>query len=302
MGKTILIAGANGLVGTALSLDAGNAGHSVRHLVRSRNHNHTGYECFTWDVEREYIEPGALSGVDVVINLAGSNVGDGRWTPAKKREIMESRVLSTRLLCQAISAGSTGPVKYIAASAIGYYGLQAAAFPFTEEAPPGTDFMARVCVEWEKEARTIENIGKSLCILRLGVVMAEGGALQQMSGPVKRFAGIALGTGRQVVPWVHIHDVCRAFLLAIDDVSMTGVYNVVAPEVISNKQLMREIAGIYRKSMLPGGVPAFLIRMVLGEQADIILGGAPVSAEKIRTQGLIFRFPHIREALEDLLK
>lgn len=302
MGKTILIAGANGLVGTELTRYAAKAGHSVRHLVRSRQQGNTDYPQFTWDIERDYIEPGALDGVDVVINLAGSNVGDGKWTSAKKREIMDSRVLSTRLLVREISGKVPGPATYIAASAIGYYGLRATTVPFTEDASPGTDFMAQVCVEWEKEAHRAENAGKSLCILRLGVVLANGGALLQMSRPVKRFAGTSLGSGQQVVPWVHIHDVCAAFLMAVDNDGMTGIYNVVAPEIVTNRQLMKEIARIYRKPMLPVGIPGFLLRWVLGEQADIVLGGAPVSPEKISTKGLVFQYPHVRPALEDLLK
>ncbi len=296
--QVILITGGSGMIGKAMTSFLMSKGFEVRHLLR-RKTGRTDIKEFIWNIDKGQIDQEAFIETDVIIHLAGSNVGSGRWTKSKKKEILESRTLATRLLIEQLSKTKHGVKKLISASAIGYYGTNQHGHLFTEEEKPGTDFMAQVCVAWENELLKI-NIPK--VIYRLGVVLSnDGGALPKMTMPVRMGVGVPIGRGSQPVPWIHIDDVCHAFLLAIEQESVTGVYNLVAPEQTTNAEMMKSISSELKKLYLPLGVPGFLLKLMLGEQSVVVLEGAFVSPQKLINTGFKFEYKELSTALSNLL-
>jgi uncharacterized protein (TIGR01777 family) len=297
--KNVLITGASGLIGTRLTKLLTAKGYTVSHLGRSRKDG--AVRSFVWDVDKKFIEDEALSGVDSVIHLAGAGVVDKRWTKARKAEILNSRIQSTQLLRTALEKNHTKVAAFISASAIGYYGFEDTAW-IDEEHVPGKDFLADVTRQWEAEVNKVSEIGIRVVKLRIGIVFSkEGGALQSMVRPVKYFVGSPLGKGDQYISWVHIDDLCDMFIKALEDPAMKGAYNAVAPVPVTNKQLTKIIARKLNRILLMPPVPKFVLKLILGEMADIVVTGSKVSSEKIKAAGYQFRFADVNKALDDLL-
>lgn len=297
--KTILITGPSGLIGTRLTELLVHRGDKVVHLSRSKSQS--DIPCFVWDVKNQTMEAEALQGVDSIVHLAGAAVVDERWTTSRKREILESRTLSTKLLADELKKARHSVRSFISASAIGYYGFIKDEI-FTEESPPGNDFLANVTHQWERAADQVATSGVRLVKLRIGIVLSDkSGALQEMATPVRYFVGAPLGSGRQIVSWIHLDDVCSMFIKAIDDASMQGAYNAVAPNPVTNGELTRAIGKALHKPVFLPPVPAFVLKMILGEMAEIVVNGGRVSAAKIQLAGYTFKYPHVGEALDDLL-
>lgn len=300
--KTILITGASGLIGNALTDHLSGKGYTIRHLGRSKK-GKPGVDEFTWDPDKGEIDQDALRGTDIIVHLAGSNVADGKWTGERKKQIMNSRVKSTLLLLDTIKKTESKPAKLIAASAMGYYGVESNEQSYAETDPPGNDFMAEVCVEWEKSVGNFESLNVPVLIYRIGVVLSDqGGALKVMAQPVKLFAGTPVGSGRQIVSWIHIDDLCALLMKGIEEDHFYGTYNAVAPNPVSNKTLVKAIGKALRRPVWPVPVPGFMLRILLGEQADIVLKGVSVSAAKITGTGYRFQFSEIGDAVNDLLE
>ena len=296
--EVILITGGSGMIGKALTSFLLSKGFEVRHLLR-RKTGRKDIKEFLWNIELGQIDQNAFFETDVIIHLAGSNVGSGRWTQSKKKEILESRTLATHLLANQLNKTNHRVKKIISASAIGYYGTNQQGHIFTEEEKPGSDFMAQVCVAWENELLKI-NIPK--VIYRLGVVLSnDGGALPKMAQPIRMGIGVPIGRGSQPVPWIHIEDVCHAFLFTIQNESMNGVYNLVAPEQTTNAQMMKSISSALKKPYIPLGVPGFLLKLMLGEQSVVVLEGAFVSPQKLINVGFKFEYNELSTALSNLL-
>jgi uncharacterized protein (TIGR01777 family) len=297
--KRILITGASGLVGSRLTELLQQHGHEVWHLSRS---NEGTVKTFQWDVHKQTIHPGALEGVNTIVHLAGAGVADKRWTNKRKKEIIDSRVQSIKLLFSELEKGNHEVKDFVSASAIGYYGFDHPEKIFREADPPGTDFLAQVTKQWEAEADTLTSLGLRVVKMRLGVVLAKnGGALKPIASTVKRYVGAPLGSGNQFISWIHLDDVCGMFIKAIADGKINGPVNAVAPEPVTNKQLTKMIASKLHKPMVLPAVPAFVLRLALGEMADIVLEGAKVSPEKILQIGYEYKFRTLEEALTDLL-
>lgn len=298
-GHRILITGASGLIGSALTAMLLNGDGQVFHLGRTKSAN--GIPSFSWDISRRRIDPGALEGVDTIIHLAGASVAPARWTTKRKKEIMDSRVESTRLLREVLSSTGHNVRTLICASGVNYYGYGKYK-TFREEDPAGDDFLARVTRAWETEADRFSELGIRVVKLRIGMVLSgEGGALRVLALPVKYFLGAALGDGEQPISWIHITDLCRIIAKAIQDRSMSGSYNVVAPEVVTNREMTKGIARVLHRPMLPA-VPAFAMKLALGELAEMVLNGTRASCEKIRAAGYAFTFPELMPALGDALR
>jgi uncharacterized protein (TIGR01777 family) len=293
----ILITGASGLVGSRLTEMLEAAGHQVVHLGRTKK---TGARpVFTWDIEKGVIDQEAFIGVDAIIHLAGAGVADKPWTPKRKLEILESRTKSTALLAKYLKHQPQIKV-VVSASAVGYYGFGLSDHEFTEASNPGNDFLAQVVRAWEQEVSSIEN--KRIVKLRIGFVLSEkGGALKEMAKPIKMFVGAPLGTGKQLIGWIHIDDLCRMFIKAIEDESMQGVYNATGPYSVTNKELTRQIAKALHRPLLLPPVPSFVLQMLLGEMANMVLYGLNVSSAKIQKAGFTFSFPTLEVAIADLL-
>jgi uncharacterized protein len=297
----VLITGGTGLIGTALTKHLIEKKYEVVYLSREEN-LHAEIKTYKWDVEKEEIDHRALSGVDYIIHLAGASIADKRWTEKRKKEIIESREKSARLLQNAVSKEGIRLKAFIGAAAVGIYGMQTSDHVFREEDQGKKDFLNHVCELWEKSYAGFGPVSDRLVVLRLGIVLSEtNGALETMARPIKAGIGSALGTGKQINPWIHIEDLCRIFMKAIEEKSMSGVYNVAAPSIITNAELMKAIAETLHKPYFMPNVPVFVIRLMFGEMADMILTGSAVSAERIRNSGYHFLYTDVKSALRDLL-
>lgn len=293
----ILITGGSGIIGTRLTEMLIEQGHEVSHLGRTKK---TGkINSFVWDVDRGIIDEQALKDVDTVVHLAGATVADHRWTKKRKHEILESRTKSTTLLARYLERNQNIKT-VVCASAIGYYGYRSDESEFTEDSDPGEDFLASVVKAWEGEVDKIQN--KRIVKLRVGIVLSKkGGALEKMVTPIRWMVGSPLGTGKQWVSWIHLDDLCRMFIKAIEDSTMRGVYNATAPHPVNNKELTQAIAKTLHKPLWLPNVPAFVLNVVIGEMADIVLNGSIVSSKKIQQTGFKFLYPNLDNALKDLL-
>lgn len=300
--STILIAGGSGLVGTHLSQMLQAAGHKVLHLSRKRNLN-AKFPAYAWDLEKKSIEQEAVDKADFIINLAGAGVADKRWTEERKRLIISSRVDSTLLLKAAIERRSSPPKAFISASAIGYYGSRGDNL-MTEEDPAGKDsFLAESVSAWEDAVEKIAETGIRTVKIRIGVVLStQGGALEKMLIPSHFFTATYFGDGQQWMSWIHLDDICRIFIEAIDDEKISGVFNGVATHPFRNKDLIEELKNAVGKPAIMLPAPAFVLRAAMGEMADVVLDSTRVSSKKIESKGFKFLFTDLQPALRDLLR
>lgn len=297
----ILITGASGLIGTRLTELLVQRGHEVSHLGR-RKHGNGKIKSYTWNIDQHHIDPEALHGKDVIIHLAGAGIADKPWTENRKREILESRTNSSRLLFDELKKGNHSIKSFISSSAIGYYGFGDKEEVFTEDSHPGNDFLATVTQHWEREVDTIATLGIRLVKVRTGIVLSDkGGPLMEIVKPVKFFVGAPLGSGKQFMSWIHLDDQCGIFIKSVEDQAMSGAYNGVAPTPITNRDLTVSIAKALRKPLILPAIPAFVLRLLLGEMADLVLRGSKVSAQKILQTGYHFKFENIDDAVRDLL-
>lgn len=301
MGKRILITGATGLIGSQLTQLLLKNGYEVAHVSRSRKRKST-IPTYVWDVDNQTLEDGALENVEAIIHLAGANVGEKRWTDKRKREILDSRVKSTTLLYEKLRTTQHSVKSFISASAIGFYGFEGERI-FSENDSPGSDFLATVTRQWEDAVDNIAALTLRVVKLRIGVVLAKGeGALDPIAKAVYFNVGAPLGTGQQWMSWIHIDDVCTAFLFAIENDELSGAYNLTAPEPVTNKRLTEEVARVLGKPMILPKVPSFALRLLFGQMADIIVKGSRVSCKKLVESGFQFRFTKVSSAIEHLLK
>lgn len=298
--KTIVISGGTGLLGMRLSFLLKQLGYEVRHLSRSENLN-AEYPAYTWDLKKRFINPLALQGADVVIHLAGANLADGRWTTARKKELIDSRVESTKLLAEAIEKQSVKPSVFIACSAVGFYGSEGNKI-LTENSPKGNDFMSDICKKWEESSQLVRQQGIRTPIIRVGVVLStKGGALSEFKKTYPFRIGAYFGFGQQYYAWIHIDDICKIFIRAIGDVSMTGIYNGTAPTPVTTKELAQAISKAYHQKTLLLPVPTPLMKIAMGEMSDIVLNSTRAIPKAL--QDLNFQFEHseLVAAIEDLI-
>jgi uncharacterized protein (TIGR01777 family) len=295
--QTILITGGSGLIGKALTKLLVQKGYRVNILSRKKSDLKNTYY---WNVKQGIIEEEAIATADCIIHLAGENVADKRWTQQRKKSLLNSRVLPTRLLLKKVAAHNPNLKSFIAASAVGYYGTSCQDSVKTEESSPGNDFLARICVDWEKEVLKFKPITK-VTILRIGVVLSsEGGAYAEISKPIKHGFGAVLGSGNQSIPWIHIKDLCNLFAYAVKNPNIEGIYNAVASEQIDNRKLTQAIAAVIGKKIRLPKVPSFVLKLIFGERSVILLKGCAVSSKKIQNAGFEFGFETIKEAVKEI--
>lgn len=297
--KHVLITGGTGLVGKLVTAELLKEGYEVSHLSRKPGKN-PNVKTYLWDVAKGRIDEHCIDGVDTVIHLAGAPIAGKRWTEKRKKELIESRTKSIALIYQLIKNQPNKVNTVISASAIGYYSNRGDEL-LTEDSPPNNDFMATCCVAWENAVDDGRSLGLRILKFRTGVVLHKNeGALPQMSKPVRLGFGAPLGNGRQWIPWIHWHDVVDMYLYGIKNINLTGVYNMVAPQPVTNKQLMKAIAKKLHKPLWPLKVPAFVFKLLLGEMSIIILGSTRVSAKKVEHDGFVFTYPELDSALTDI--
>ena len=302
----IAITGATGFVGSRLvqKLNAENQQIIVltRNLARAQrvfpSLTFPNLEFVTYKPKESGEWQESISGCDAVINLAGEPIAE-RWTTQQKQEILESRQLGTRKIVEAIAKAAVKPKVLISGSAIGYYGTSETAV-FEETSPSGTDFLAEVCQNWEAEAEKVKEFGVRLAILRVGIVLADGGALAKMIGPFQMFAGGPIGTGRQWFSWIHRDDLVNLIVEAVTNEQMSGVYNATAPNPVKMKQFCQTLGEVMnRPSWLP--VPEFALELLLGDGAIVVLEGQQVLPKRAQALGFQFQYPELKPALAEII-
>ncbi len=300
--STILIAGGTGLVGNHLSQMLQAAGHTVLHLSRKQDSG-SKFPAYAWDLSKKTIDQAAVDRADYIINLAGAGIADQRWTPERKRLIISSRVDSTLLLKAAIERRPTPLKAFISASAVGFYGSRGDQL-LNENDPTGNDsFLAESVAAWEKAVEKIAGTGLRTVVLRLGVVLStRGGALEKMLIPFRFFNATYFGNGQQWMSWIHIDDICRMFMAAIENEQLNGIYNGVAPHPARNRDLVVELKNALGKPAILLPAPEFALRAAMGEMADVVFDSTRVSSKKIEATGFKFQFPDLMPALGDLLR
>ncbi|MGZ5254705.1 MAG: TIGR01777 family oxidoreductase [Flavitalea sp.] len=304
--KQVLVAGGTGLIGSELSKMLVSKGYKVVVLSRKPKAPENGIEYAVWNVEKGEIDENAVANSDYVINLAGANIAEKRWTEARKKIIKDSRSDAAYLLSVTIQKFPEKVKGVISASAIGFYGSdkrKSVVSPFEEDAPPFLDFLGSTCSLWERSIETVSRADKRLVILRTGIVLStQGGAFKEFIKPLKFGIATIMGSGKQIVSWIHIEDVCRMYIYAMENEDMHGVYNAVSPYIVTNKKLVLEIANQFRgKFYIPVHVPDAVLETVLGEMSIEVLKSTSVSADKIRKHGFQFLYPTIQGAVKNLL-
>jgi len=299
--ETILITG-KGLIANYLADQLHKMGYNISFLSRSKKNN-SPFQTYTWNIDQNQIDEEAIATADYIIHLAGANISGARWTAKRKQIIINSRVKSASLIFNEVNRQSKKIKAFISSSAVGYYGAITSDNIFTEEDPPSKDFLGETCRLWEQAADDFAVSGTRTVKIRTGVVLTkQGGALEKMMGPVKMGIGSALGTGKQYLPWIHIDDLCSIFIKAIEDSNMKGAYNAVTPDAKTNKEFTKILARTLNKPFWFPNIPAFMMKLMFGEMAVILLEGSRVSAGKIKGTGFKFKFTDLKTALTDLLK
>jgi uncharacterized protein (TIGR01777 family) len=314
--STILVTGGTGMIGTALTRMLPGQGYRV--IILSRNASRpspaspdtasapSAPTTFHWDPVTGDIDPEAIRQADFIIHLAGAGVADRRWSAKRKKEIEESRTKSSALLVRALQEIPNKVKAVISISATGWYGPDPSIpnlRPFEETDPPHQDFLGEICRRWEESISPVTAMGKRLVIIRTGIVLSRnGGAFVEFKKPVRRGVAAILGSGRQMISWIHVDDLCRLFVTAVQKREWSGIYNGVGPQPVDNRtltlQLARRVKGRY---FVPVYVPAFLLKILVGEMSIEVLKSTTVSAKKTRLAGFQFIYPSIESALSDLL-
>lgn len=278
-------------------------GYKVIILSRtSRRSNHPDLRYALWDIDRKTMDTTALQEADHIVHLAGANVAEGRWTQRRKQEIVDSRVQSGQLLYERLRDTPNKVKKVISASATGYYGPFKGQI-FREEDPPADDFLGTTSEAWESSVRQIEQLGKKVIILRTGIVLSlQGGALREFYKPLRLGFAAIMGDGQQWVSWIHRQDLVRLYFNAIVNDRLNGVYNAVSPNPVTNEELVLALARAAKgKSFVSIHIPAFALKLALGEMSIEVLKSVKVSSDKIQETGFLFSYPTIAGAVEQVL-
>ncbi|HCL05939.1 MAG TPA: TIGR01777 family protein [Chitinophagaceae bacterium] len=310
--ETVLITGGTGMVGRYLTQNLQQKGYAVNWLSRKAGETSIGgdkkqgnkVQVFQWDIDKQTIDSEAISSADHIIHLAGAGVADKRWTPKRKEEILDSRTKSSALIVKALSEIPNKVKTVVSASAIGWYGPDRpdSKSPFTEDAPYYSGFLGDTCKAWEDSIAPVTTLNKRLVRLRIGIVVSgTGGAITEFKKPLR--AGIApiFGSGKQIVSWIHIYDLCNFFLYAMENRDIQGIFNAVAPNPVSSRALIFALGrSMEKKLLIPVPVPSFLLKIILGEMSIEILKSATVSSKKAEAAGFQFSYPTIEQAVENL--
>ena len=300
MKSVVLITGGSGMLAKHLAKHL-DSQYSIRFLTRKK----TSSNDYLWDIKKKFIDPKALIGVDYIIHLAGSSIANKRWSKKRKEDILSSRVDSAHLILEKLKENKITIKIFISASAVGFYGTKTTEKIYTEESPKGNDFLSYVCGQWENTAFSFRsnNMADKVSIVRIGVILAKDeGAFKKIVQPIKYSLGSLIGKGTQYMPWIHISDLCGIIKFLLENKKANGIFNAVAPNHITNKDLTKEIAKqLHRKLILPN-IPRFIIQGLFGEMAMILLEGSRVSSDKILKYGFKFEYNNLSKALNNLIK
>ncbi len=295
--KTILISGATGLVGKKIARELKAKNYTVRCLSRKK-----GNDFFYWSPEENYIDPKAFENLDVIIHLAGAPVSE-RWTDDYKKELYDSRIKTAKLLFDYTKKYAPGLNTFITASGSNYYGTFTSEKKLTESDENSKDFLGNLCRDWENAAFKFEAMGTRVIALRTGAVLSENnGILKKLTPIVKMNLASPLGSGKQIMPWIHIDDLVAIYIFTLENENLKGAFNAVAPESVTNREFTKKLAKVMNKAIIFPNVPSVILKLMLGEMSSIALEGSTVSAQKIQNTGFRFKFPELGPAFKDLLK
>jgi len=296
MSNSILLTGGSGLLGGHLTKALLAKGYTVSHLSRKAGNNDK-VKTFIWDINKGTIDEHCIDGVDTIVHLAGSGIAEKRWTDTRKKDLIDSRVKSIELVYDLLKRKQHKVTSVISASGIGYYSDRGDELMYETNAP-ARDFISQCCVLWEAAVDEGQKFRVRILKFRTGVVLdKDGGALPTLAKPIKLYIGSPIGSGKQWVPWIHWQDVVNMYLLGIENKDLSGVYNMVAPNPVTNKQLTQAVAKQLHKPLWAPNVPGFVLKILLGEMSSIVLGSTKVSAQKIEGAGFKFKFTNLEAAL-----
>jgi len=296
----ILLAGATGLIGKELTKKLLEQGNILVVLSRSPKIDSSNLSYHLWNPSDGKLDISVFESVDAIINLAGSGVADKKWSKSYKKEILDSRILSTKLLVETLSKVQNKVKVFINASGIGYYGTDTLEAWVNEESPCGDDFLANVVKGWESEAFQAQKLGIRTIAIRTGIVLSsKGGALPKLVLPVKFWLGAVLGNGKQYLSWIDIDDLVAFNIFCLKNESANGCYNAVASQPVTNKEFNHVLARHLGKKILLPNIPAFVLKILLGEFANSLLGGNKVSNQKIKETGFEFKFETLSKSFEN---
>ena len=298
----ILITGGTGMIGQKLTELLLKKGHTVAYLSR-RKEKMANITVYQWDIPKGYIEEGALENADYVIHLAGAGIADERWTEKRKQEIINSRIQPIDLITKYLEDKNIKLKGFISASAIGYYGGNTGEIKLDEDSKAGNDFLAECTKLWEVHAKKVTRAEREIRI-RIGVVLSQkGGALPKLVMPIRFGFGAALGSGKQLMSWIHIDDLCAIFVKAIEDSTMHGAYNAVSPNPISNAIMTKIAAKVLKRPLFLPNIPSFVLNLIFGEMGIVVTGGNFVQNKRLSAEtDFVYQFPTIEGALSDLLQ
>lgn len=303
MTKKVLITGGTGLVGTALTALLIEKGYLVTILTRDKNltslHPNIAYSY--WDINNGIVDKEELLSANYIVHLAGAGIADKPWSAKRKKAILDSRVAPIKLIYNNLKNNSHQLKAFISASGVGFYGAITTNAIFDETAPSAADFLGKTCLQWEQAVDELTNLPIRTVKLRTGIVLAKnGGALPKMMQPFKFGLGAAFGTGKQIMPWIHIDDLARLYVAAIESESFTGAYNAIAGNV-SNKDFSKTLSKAINKPFWLPNVPGFMLQLFLGEMAVILLEGSAVKNQKLLQKGFNFHFTDLEVGLRELV-
>ncbi|MEY4963797.1 MAG: hypothetical protein RLZZ323_1116 [Bacteroidota bacterium] len=302
MKKNVVLTGGTGFIGKKLTQLLLENGFSVSILSRSPKKKSEGISYFQWDIEAGTIDESAILNADYIIHLAGENIGAKRWTAGRKKAILDSREKSTQLLYACLQKHNKQLESFISASGVGIYGAINDELVCTETTPAASDFLGTVCQKWESATVPIHNLGIRTVQIRTGLVLGKGDGVLQQLVPLFRYKlGSAIGSGKQYMPWIHIDDLCRIYLAAITNSEMKGPYNAAVDDGTTNASFSAALAKVLGYTIWLPNVPAFVLQLVLGEMAQLILRGRRVASDKIEKMGFQFQFTDLEKALRHCL-
>ncbi len=298
----ILITGGTGMIGHRLTELLLQKGHKVAYLSR-RKEKTANVEVYQWDIQKGFIEAGALENADYVVHLAGEGIADKRWSDERKQEIINSRIQPIALINKYLQEKNIQLKGFVSASAIGYYGGDTGETKLDENSPAGNDFLAKCTQLWESAAQKISSAERIISI-RIGIVLSEkGGALPKLVQPIRYGFGAALGSGKQLMSWIHIDDLCEIFIKAIEDKTMHGAYNAVSPNPVRNEEMTSVAAKVLKRPLWLPNIPSFVLKLVFGEMGIVVTGGNFVQNKRLSQEtNFQYKFTNIKEALKDLLE
>lgn len=299
MAKNILITGATGLVGKQLIPALQTKGYKISILSR-KEATIKDVDVFLWDVYKQTIDLNALKDIDTIIHLAGEGIADKKWTEERKKEIIDSRVLSAQLLYKTIQETKAPVTTFISASAVGFYGDRGNEI-LSETSEPGNGFLSECCMLWENASNQGLELGIRVIKVRIGLILSkEDGALKAMETPIRFFAGAPLGSGKQWMPWIHLDDIVKIFIKAVEDEKMNGSYNACAPFPVSNKFLTKAIAGKINRPVWPIHIPKFALKAIMGEMSILPLMSNNTIANKLLETGYKYAYVNLDDALNSI--